>query len=61
MDALADAAQRNRRYVIDGEVMDVSTQWSAVLDPTNLTALVCLNGDFGRVYRLDLRPSVDRE
>lgn len=52
MNALAGAAQHNATFIIEGERWRVSTQWSAVFDMTALQAYVCLDRDFGTVYKL---------
>jgi len=52
MDALASVSQHNRAYVLDGERRRISTQWSAVFEPSQREVLVCLGRDLGTVYRL---------
>lgn len=52
MDALADAKQKNRTYVIDGQKLKVSTQWSAVFDTGKREIYLALAGDYRKVYRL---------
>lgn len=52
MDALVSVAQRNHVYVIDGERLRVSTQWSVVFDPAAREALVCVHRRLGTVYRI---------
>lgn len=54
MDALARTAQYNNHVFLDGENLKISTQWSTVFDPDRLTAYVCLNRDYGRVYQMEL-------
>jgi len=52
MDALADARQKNRTYLIDGEKLKVSTQWSAVFDTGRREIFLSLGGNYQKVYRL---------
>jgi choloylglycine hydrolase len=52
MDALAAAAQENRRYVLEGEERRISTQWSAVFVPESREIYLCLHRDWSTVYRL---------
>ena len=52
--ALREVAQHNKRYVIRGETWRVSTQWSAVFDLTQRQALVCVDRDYGTIYRLEV-------
>jgi choloylglycine hydrolase len=61
MDTLTKTVQRNRHYNLDGENLRISTQWSTVFDLEQLTAYVCLGGDFAKVYKLDFPVPPGRE
>lgn len=54
MKALEEAAQHNSTFILEGERWRVSTQWSAVFDMSAGLAYVCLDRDFGTVYRLTI-------
>ena len=54
MKALQSAAQHNVSYILEGERWRVSTQWSAIFDMTSRQAYVCLDRDFGTVYKLQI-------
>ncbi len=51
MDALAAAKQKNKTYVIDGQKLKVSTQWSAVFDSGSREMYLALGGNYQTIYR----------